>query len=161
MYFGKASIFMLLSFISILYVASDAYGTLNFQIDPTGGGTINITSCSEGTCNPTPPITCPPNCSLTCQVPNTQGFCEADYVANTNPGYVFLGFDICGQQISPQQNPWSSGWSEQDDPACTITAHFQQQQAVPTITEWGMIIFMVIAGLGSIYFMRRKKRTEN
>ena len=47
MYLGKASIFMLLSFISILYVASDAYGTLNFQIDPTGGGTINITSCSR------------------------------------------------------------------------------------------------------------------
>ena len=28
---------------------------------------------------------------------------------------------------------------------------------VPTITEWGMIVFMVLAGLGSIYYLRRKK----
>lgn len=162
MYFGKGFMSTLLSsiLIFIFYITGDAYGTLNFQIDPTGGGNINITSCSEGTCSPAPPITCPPDCSLTCQVPNTQGFCEANYVANTNPGYVFLGFDICGQQISPQQNPWSSGWSEQD-PACTITAHFQQQQAVPTINEWGIIIFTVVAGLGAIYFMRRRQRTEN
>jgi hypothetical protein len=40
-----------------------------------------------------------------------------------------------------------------------------QQQAVPasvpTMTEWGMMIFMVLAGLGSIYYMRRQRRTEN
>jgi outer membrane protein assembly factor BamB len=29
--------------------------------------------------------------------------------------------------------------------------------AIPTMTEWGMIIFMVLAGLGSIYYMRRKR----
>ena len=28
---------------------------------------------------------------------------------------------------------------------------------VPTMNEWGMIIFMVLAGLGSVYYMRRKK----
>jgi hypothetical protein len=33
------------------------------------------------------------------------------------------------------------------------------QTAVPTMTEWGMIIFMVLAGIGSIYYMRRKKIT--
>ncbi len=32
---------------------------------------------------------------------------------------------------------------------------------VPTMTEWGMIIFMVLAGFGSIYFMRRKRRAES
>jgi hypothetical protein len=162
MYLGKGFKSILLScvFISILYITGDAYGTLNFQIDPAGGGTIDITSCSEGTCNPAPPITCPSNCSLTCQVPNTQGFCEANYVANANPGYVFLGFDICGQPISPQQNPWVSGWFE-EDPTCTITAHFQRQQVVPTINEWGMIIFMVVAGLGAVYYMRRQRRSES
>lgn len=163
MYLGKGFKSMLLScvFIFILYITGDAYGTLNFQIDPPGGGTIDITSCSEGTCSPAPPITCPANCSLTCQAPNTQGFCEANYVANANQGYVFLGFDICGQPISPEQNPWVSGWSEQDEPPCTITAHFQRQQVVPTINEWGMIIFMVVAGLGAVYYMRKRKTTEN
>ncbi len=29
---------------------------------------------------------------------------------------------------------------------------------VPTITEWGMIIFIALAGLGSIYYLRRKRR---
>lgn len=32
-------------------------------------------------------------------------------------------------------------------------------QSIPTLNEWGMIIFMVIAALGSIYYMRRLKRT--
>jgi hypothetical protein len=27
---------------------------------------------------------------------------------------------------------------------------------VPTMTEWGMIIFIVLAGMGSIYYLRRK-----
>ena len=32
---------------------------------------------------------------------------------------------------------------------------------VPTLTEWGMIIFMGIAGLGSVYYLRRGKRVES
>jgi hypothetical protein len=30
--------------------------------------------------------------------------------------------------------------------------------AVPTMTEWGMIFFMALAGLGSIYHLRRRRR---
>jgi Protein of unknown function (DUF1554) len=30
--------------------------------------------------------------------------------------------------------------------------------AVPSMTEWGMIIFVVLAGVGSVYYMRRSKR---
>ena len=33
--------------------------------------------------------------------------------------------------------------------------------AVPTMTEWGMIIFMVLAGLGAVYYMRRQRRANN
>ena len=32
---------------------------------------------------------------------------------------------------------------------------------VPTMTEWGMIIFMVLAGFGALFFMTRKARTNN
>ena len=28
---------------------------------------------------------------------------------------------------------------------------------IPTMNEWGMIIFMVFAGLGAVYFMRKQK----
>lgn len=30
----------------------------------------------------------------------------------------------------------------------------------PTMTEWGMIIFMVLAGLSSVYYIRRKSRVS-
>lgn len=40
---------------------------------------------------------------------------------------------------------------------------FQSQQqlqttSVPTMNEWGLIIFMIIAGAGSVYYMRRQRR---
>ena len=28
---------------------------------------------------------------------------------------------------------------------------------VPTMSEWGMIVFLVIAGLGSVCYLRRKR----
>lgn len=30
--------------------------------------------------------------------------------------------------------------------------------SVPTLSEWGMIIFMVLAGLGSVFYLRRQRR---
>ncbi len=35
-----------------------------------------------------------------------------------------------------------------------------QARAVPSMTEWGIIIFLVLAGTGSVYFIKRKRRTE-
>jgi hypothetical protein len=32
-----------------------------------------------------------------------------------------------------------------------------ESSLVPTMNEWGMIIFMVLAGIGSIYYLRRKR----
>jgi hypothetical protein len=33
--------------------------------------------------------------------------------------------------------------------------------SIPTMNEWGMIIFMVLAGLGSVYYMRRRRKAES
>jgi hypothetical protein len=30
--------------------------------------------------------------------------------------------------------------------------------SVPTMTEWGMILFMTLAGLGAVYYLKRQKR---
>jgi len=30
--------------------------------------------------------------------------------------------------------------------------------AIPTMTEWCMIIFIALAGLGSVYYLRRQRR---
>jgi len=32
---------------------------------------------------------------------------------------------------------------------------------IPTLSEWGMIIFTILAGLGAIFYLRRQKRAEN
>jgi hypothetical protein len=38
---------------------------------------------------------------------------------------------------------------------------YRQAVAVPTMTEWGMIIFMAFAGLGAVYYMRRQRSVKN
>ncbi|OGW45305.1 MAG: hypothetical protein A2Y66_00165 [Nitrospirae bacterium RBG_13_41_22] len=43
---------------------------------------------------------------------------------------------------------------------CTPVVPVQPPQNVPTMTEWGLIIFMFLAGLGSIYYLKRQKRVE-
>jgi hypothetical protein len=34
----------------------------------------------------------------------------------------------------------------------------QGPSAVPTMTEWGMILFIAIAGLGAVYYLKRQRR---
>ncbi|MCG7853629.1 MAG: IPTL-CTERM sorting domain-containing protein, partial [Methanosarcinaceae archaeon] len=33
--------------------------------------------------------------------------------------------------------------------------------SIPTMTQWGMIVFVVLAGLGAVYYMRRQKRANS
>jgi|GEM_PF-7052613 len=35
------------------------------------------------------------------------------------------------------------------------------QTAVPTLSEWGMIIFMMLVGLGAAYYLRRRTKEES
>ena len=34
-------------------------------------------------------------------------------------------------------------------------------RSIPTLTEWGMIIFVVLAGLGAVYYLRRQRRVKS
>jgi hypothetical protein len=43
-------------------------------------------------------------------------------------------------------NPYT--WTLVGDPC--------QQEAIPTMNEWGMIIFVALAGIGSLYYLRRR-----
>ncbi len=36
-----------------------------------------------------------------------------------------------------------------------------ESTSVPTMTEWGMIIFMILAGLGSFCYLKRRKQLES
>jgi hypothetical protein len=59
-------------------------------------------------------------------------------------------------------NDLNEYWSEYTDEDCDIPAPLycfeNAASAVPSMTEWGMIIFVMLAGLGSVYYMRRSKR---
>jgi hypothetical protein len=37
----------------------------------------------------------------------------------------------------------------------------QDNQSIPTLTEWGMIVFMFLAGFGGVYYSRRRRRTND
>jgi len=41
-----------------------------------------------------------------------------------------------------------------------LTLQTNDFTAIPTMTEWGMIIFMMFAGLGAAYYLRRQRRLE-
>jgi hypothetical protein len=62
---------------------------------------------------------------------------------------VCLNMDLPGSNQDPQE-------------VCdTVTFTIgQRPPSIPTMTQWGMIVFMVLAGLGSVYYQRRKKRVE-
>ena len=53
---------------------------------------------------------------------------------------------------------FSGIWGAIPDLAIEITS---EPTSVPTINEWGMIIFMMLAGAGSLYFIRRQRKSEN
>jgi hypothetical protein len=36
-----------------------------------------------------------------------------------------------------------------------------QSEDISTLSHWGLIIFIVFAGLGAVYYLRRQKRADN
>jgi len=97
------------------------------KIDSNG----NITGCSaEGSSNATVKTT------------NVSGASSSVTVASPNVITGTSNATIKDTTVSPGQ-----------------VCYFASQQAVsvPTMTEWGMLIFMVIAGAGSIYYLRRRR----
>lgn len=66
-------------------------------------------------------------------------------------GVFTLGPGSHSITIRPSASPFGGGdaWFRLD-PA---------PDPIPTMTEWGLIIFIVLAGIGSIYYLRRMKRT--
>jgi cysteine-rich repeat protein len=84
-------------------------------------------------------------------------------------GLVSIAFDlpagaappvgICGDGILDPGEQCDDGNTINGD-GCSSTCQIEAAggvAVVPTMTEWGMIIFVVFAGLGSIYYLRRKR----
>jgi hypothetical protein len=55
------------------------------------------------------------------------------------------------------------GWNDRNCGECIslILVEFEQAQAaVPTMGEWGVVIFTVLGGIGAVYYLRRQMRAQ-
>ena len=132
---------------------------LSTSVDISGVGTYTITSPLRTFLNGTPGLSRhePPGGDLY----NLQGnFSGWDLVSNWGPVNT-TGFLM--QWTSPQVNTSGGVLLFQDESQIpgTFQAILWQKAAIPTMTQWGMIIFIVLAGFGAVYYLRRRKRANS
>jgi len=58
-------------------------------------------------------------------------------------------------------NAWSAPAAAPRNLAIQIMAIRGRATAVPTMTEWGLIVFILLTGLGTVYFLKTQKRSQN
>jgi hypothetical protein len=56
---------------------------------------------------------------------------------------------------------WSAPAAAPINLAIQIMARRGIATAVPTMTEWGLIVFILLTGLGTVYFLKTQKRSQN
>jgi hypothetical protein len=76
---------------------------------------------------------------------NISGVGTGLFTHTTNPSNFLTSF----QANTNTYNVLAIGWASNGS------------ASVPTLTEWGMILFMVLAGLGAAYYLRRQKRATS
>ena len=78
-----------------------------------------------------------------------------DYNAGTGMlGALFRVDPVSGARTV--LSDFGAGANQGDEPY-GVAVFQQQANPVPTMTEWGMIIFIALAGLGAVYYLRRQK----
>jgi hypothetical protein len=110
-------------------------------LNKSGSGTGRVTS------NPTR-IDCGMSCPT--QSANFAVLTQLTLTAQADPGSTFMG--------------WGGGICSGTEPckltmgtASTVTVQFHRQAAIPTFSQWGMIIFSLLL-IGSDFGVRRKRR---
>jgi len=85
--------------------------------------------------------------------------------SSVSPPSVSADWELEGVYFTSSSDGWAVGYDYTNSTNSKgVLLHYYSSpspQPIPTMTEWGMIIFIVIAGLGSIYYMRRKRRVES
>ncbi|MEJ5299353.1 MAG: SBBP repeat-containing protein, partial [Thermodesulforhabdaceae bacterium] len=123
--------------------AVSAY-TLTVTKSGSGSGDVTATGCTLSWTGNTGTCTASHGTSITLSATPSSGSTFAGWSNGTGSASGCSGTGTCSFTITQNSS---------------ITATFNQSQGavvVPTMTEWGMMVFMVIAGLGSVYYLRRK-----
>lgn len=89
---------------------------------------------------------------------------SASYAADNNPTYNLVaastsdssGYFTALFSDSNGVSPWDN-LDPDDIGGFQIITQETAAVAVPTMTQWGKIIFLVLVGLGAVYFMRRQR----
>jgi len=92
---------------------------------------------------------------------DTNDFCISGGLTGCGDPRTWDGFI---DEVRVQSTNRSAGWiqtefNNQDHP--TSSPYFlivSEEVSIPTMTEWGMILFMILAGLAAVYFFRRRER---
>ena len=81
----------------------------------------------------------------------------------TTPGFCTVTVNVTTTTTGSFKNELGTGilvtdqGSNEAGPSVVLNAVVLPVTGVPTLSEWGMIIFMVLVGLMSIYYLRRQK----
>jgi len=121
------------------------------------GNSINGDGC-ENDCTETPPACGDGNLDLgeTCDPPGS-----TPTIPSGNTNTCRSDCTYCGDGVRDSGEQCDDGNTVAGDgcePNCTTPAPPTVQ--VPTMTEWGMIIFMFLAGFVAIYYLRKQKKAN-
>jgi hypothetical protein len=97
--------------------------------------------------------------SVTAQVYGPGGLIYTSPPINlSGPTAVFFGFEDSGGIVRVVFTGSTNIWSPIIDNHTYGGA--PTPTSVPTMTEWGLILFMILAGSGSIFYLRRQKQSK-
>ncbi len=89
---------------------------------------------------------------------------DAGIGANNSNTANFFDGDIDELRISADPSlirtePWfQTSYNNQSNPASFVSFGLQQMFApVPAMTQWGMIVFIMLAGFGAIYYIKKRR----
>jgi uncharacterized repeat protein (TIGR01451 family) len=120
--------------------------TLSGGNNPTGQITFNLYGPNDANCNGAVIFT------STVAVSGTGNYVSGSFTPTTAGTYRW----IANYSGDANNNATANGCNALNENV--VVAVTPVPVAVPTLSEWGVIIFMVLVGLMSIYYLRRKKR---
>ena len=133
--------------------------TLNADLVDNLPGGVTTVGLPSTTCGGTPPtvtstsVTLPTGATIPSGTPGT---CTVTVNVTASSTGVFvntfapgdLSVDITGDGTASNTTPVS----------VALHSALHSATSVPTLSEWGVIIFMVLAGLGAVYYLRKYRK---
>jgi hypothetical protein len=103
------------------------------------------------------PVAIPLNCTLTSLNPPTSFTC----VSPPDYGPIHISsIDGNVPTLNSANGSFSGQYQIGTEPATLIGGEWiaSRNQVVPTMNQWGMIVFVVFAGLGAAYYLKRQRK---